>query len=183
MIVTLGSPSLARSLPFPLCQLNNINWIEFVEGASLVHQILCKDPAHVFDRMDFATRDQYRHAVERISKGSRSTSEFDVAQMVVDRSNELKKDDRGYRKNHIGYWLVGEGVAQLEKTVQYSPPISQTLHNIAKVRAQHPQHTHSTCMTHSSHHTNDTRPVSPDRSPSLTVCCCVLCGGVRVIPQ
>ena len=103
-----------------------------MEGASLVDQLLKKDPARVYEHMDFATRDHYRHAVERISKGSRATSEFDVAQLVVDMSNEVKKDDRAYRKNHIGYWLVGEGVAQLEHAVGYTPPMSQRLHTIVK---------------------------------------------------
>ena len=113
-----------------LSQLNNINWIEFVEGASLVDQLLKKDPARVYEHMDFATRDHYRHAVERISKGSRATSEFDVAQLVVDMSNEVKKDDRAYRKNHIGYWLVGEGVAQLEHAVGYTPThVTETAHH------------------------------------------------------
>jgi cyclic beta-1,2-glucan synthetase len=82
--------------------------------------------------MDFATRDQYRHAVERISKGSPSTSEFDVAQMVVDLSSGTTRDERFNRKQHIGYYLVGEGVAQVEKAVHYRPPLSQRLHGVVK---------------------------------------------------
>ena len=141
-----------------------------MEGASLVDQLLKKDPARVYELMDFATRDQYRHAVERISKGSRATSEFDVAQLVVDMSNDVKKDDRAYRKNHIGYWLVGEGVAQLERAVGYSPPLPHRLHTIVKGPHRTPHTTPHTALhplaACSSHCRCCLRCVSASPSPS-----------------
>ena len=111
--------------------LNNINWIEFVEGASLVDTILKKDPARVYEHMDFATRDMYRHVVERVSKGSKTT-EFDVAQLIVDRSNDAKRDDRFHRKNHIGYWLVAEGVSELERAAGYRAPLTEQIYTAIK---------------------------------------------------
>ena len=111
--------------------LNNINWIEFVEGASLVDTILKKDPARVYEHMDFATRDLYRHVVERLSKGGKMT-EFDVAQLIVDKSNAAQRDDRFHRKNHIGYWLVAEGQSELERAVGYRAPISERIYTAVK---------------------------------------------------
>ena len=111
--------------------LNNINWIEFVEGASLVDTILKKDPARVYEHMDFATRDLYRHVVERVSKGSKTT-EFDVAQLIVDKSNESQRDDRTHRKNHIGYWLVAEGISELERAVGYRVPLTEQIYKTVK---------------------------------------------------
>src|SRR4029079_16821868 len=43
--------------------LNSTNWREFVSEHSLVEQTLAGDPAGVYARMDFQTRDRYRHAV------------------------------------------------------------------------------------------------------------------------
>jgi cyclic beta-1,2-glucan synthetase len=46
------------------------DWRDFVETHSLVEQTLRTDPAHVYDAMDFATRDRYRHGIEEIAKRS-----------------------------------------------------------------------------------------------------------------
>ena len=81
--------------------------------------------------MDFATRDMYRHVVERLSKGSKTT-EFDVAQLIVDKSNDAKRDDRFHRKNHIGYWLVAEGMSELERAVGYRAPLTELIYTTVK---------------------------------------------------
>ena len=58
--------------------LGAMDWREFVERMSAVEQVLREDPAGVYDKMDFATRDRYRHVVEKIAKGS-LLSEGEVA--------------------------------------------------------------------------------------------------------
>jgi len=55
----------------------SIDWREFVETMSVVDQTLRKDPGSVYNKMDFSTRDRYRHVVEKIAKHSRfSESEW-----------------------------------------------------------------------------------------------------------
>src|SRR5439155_16625450 len=44
--------------------LGGMDWREFVETISVVEQILRQDPGDAYSRMDFTTRDHYRHAVE-----------------------------------------------------------------------------------------------------------------------
>src|SRR3546814_11747976 len=44
------------------------DWREFVETMSVVDMTLRDDPAATYGRMDFATRDPYRHAVERLAR-------------------------------------------------------------------------------------------------------------------
>src|SRR5262249_21750741 len=51
--------------------LRVLDWRSFVELSSLVEQELGRDPAGVYSRQDFATRDRYRRAVERLARGSR----------------------------------------------------------------------------------------------------------------
>ncbi|MEO5559764.1 MAG: glucoamylase family protein [Dokdonella sp.] len=94
--------------------LEATDWREFVESASHVEQILRDDPAGVYPRMDFSTRDNYRHALENLAKRARR-SEIDIAQTVVDLARETEiLDPAAAFKRHIGYYLVDEGRAQLE---------------------------------------------------------------------
>ena len=52
------------------------------EATSAVETILRKDPGGIYGRMDFVTRDRYRHVVERLAKGS-ALSEVEVAQTAL----------------------------------------------------------------------------------------------------
>ena len=45
-----------------------LDWSRFVEQVSPVEEILRRDPAGVYPRMDFASRDRYRHAVEDLAE-------------------------------------------------------------------------------------------------------------------
>ena len=48
--------------------LESADWKKFVEGTSAVEKALHMDPAGIYSQMDFATRDRYRHTVERIAR-------------------------------------------------------------------------------------------------------------------
>ena len=95
--------------------LNNLDWKEFVETLSAVHEILRKDPASVYDRMDFATRDRYRHSIETLSRHG-SLSETEIAELVIGmaETGALQKgiDDR---TAHVGYYLIGKGEPHLRR--------------------------------------------------------------------
>jgi cellobiose phosphorylase len=94
--------------------LGTLDWRRFVEKHSLVDHVLRRDPAGVYERMDFATRDEYRHSVEEIAKDSRRL-EVEVAELAVecaeDSVGRFGKDDR---RAHVGFHLVDEGRAGLE---------------------------------------------------------------------
>ena len=62
--------------------LGAMDWREFVETMSVVEQTLREDPGGVYGRMDFATRDRYRHVVEKVAKSSQ-LPEVDVALKAV----------------------------------------------------------------------------------------------------
>src|SRR3989442_9356440 len=48
--------------------LGSTNWRTFVESMSAVETALREDPGGTYSRMDFATRDRYRHVIERVAK-------------------------------------------------------------------------------------------------------------------
>jgi hypothetical protein len=48
--------------------LGAMDWRKFVETMSIVDRVLWEDPSGVYGKMDFNTRDHYRHVVEKIAK-------------------------------------------------------------------------------------------------------------------
>ena len=62
--------------------LGSCDWKDFVEAMSVTDAALRADPADVYAGMDFATRDRYRHAVERVAKRS-PMNEVEVAEKAV----------------------------------------------------------------------------------------------------
>ena len=62
--------------------LGAMDWREFVETMSIVEQTLGEDPGDVYAKMDFATRDRYRHVVEKTAKSS-PHSESEVARKAI----------------------------------------------------------------------------------------------------
>jgi cyclic beta-1,2-glucan synthetase len=66
-------------------------------------------------RMDFFTRDRYRHAVEKIAKGS-YYSEQEIAAHAIKLAKENdERNDTDARTKHVGYYLVDKGALQVEK--------------------------------------------------------------------
>jgi cellobiose phosphorylase len=93
--------------------LSAIDWREFVETMSLVEHTLRLDPAGVYFHMDFATRDQYRHVVENLAKRSRAT-EPEVARAAIELARIAHLAVEDVRADHVGYYLLDEGLEQLE---------------------------------------------------------------------
>lgn len=90
--------------------LNTTNWRDFVESVSVVEQILRQDPANVYSLMDFSSRDQYRHTIERMARFS-DLEEKKVAELAVQTAQQHRGDDR---RAHVGYYLIGKGICELE---------------------------------------------------------------------
>ncbi len=59
------------------------DWKHVFEDLSLVEQILRKDPAGVYSRMDFQTRDRYRKVIEDLARTTEIPEEV-VAQQAID---------------------------------------------------------------------------------------------------
>jgi cyclic beta-1,2-glucan synthetase len=97
--------------------LGSLDWREFVESNSLVEQILREDKDGVFSRMEFATRDSYRHVVEQVAKDT-SLSEVDVARQAIElaQASALRKGSAD-RSAHVGYYLIDKGLPELERVV------------------------------------------------------------------
>jgi cellobiose phosphorylase len=102
--------------------LSAMDWKGFVEGLSLVEEILRKDPAVIYGKMDFATRDRYRHAVEFYARHSQN-SEANVAQraiqMAADSAGQKGSKDR---TAHVGFYLIDKGQSILGRSTNVRWP-------------------------------------------------------------
>jgi cyclic beta-1,2-glucan synthetase len=95
--------------------LSNLDWAQFFEQASLLEAILRTDPAGVYARQDFTTRDRYRKAVEELARGAR-LSELDVGRILLQRASEGP-----FPESHIGWHLLGAGRAPFEQDLGFRP--------------------------------------------------------------
>src|SRR4029079_13057589 len=75
-----------------------------------------RDPAGVYPRQDFNTRDRTRHVVETVSKRARIDEEA-----VVDAALKLAVESRALPERNVGYWLIGPGLSRLETRVGATP--------------------------------------------------------------
>ena len=103
------------------------DWPAWVEGHSAVERALLADPAGVYDRQDFATRDLYRHAVEKVAARS-PHSEERVAELAVGRAREGEAIDGpdAPAAAHVGRQLIGERRPTFERAAGMRPDLRQS---------------------------------------------------------
>ena len=101
--------------------VSSIDWTVFFERTSIVERILRADPAGAYPRMDFPTRDRYRHAIEGLAKRSNLTEEAVAEAVVAHAAHAVGADPSHDRRHHIGYYLISRGRFTLEPHIGYSP--------------------------------------------------------------
>ena len=100
-----------------------LDWQEFVESVSLVEQVLQRDPAGAYGRMDFLSRDQQRQAVEQLAPPT-GDGQVRVALKVVETARQAAAQGAASdRAAHVGYHLVNGGRAELEAELAYRPSL------------------------------------------------------------
>jgi len=103
---------------------SSLDWTQYFESVSLIEQVLQRDPAGVYGRMDFQSRDRYRQAVEELAEPT-GEAQLRVALRCVESARqaaELKSGDD--RAAHVGYHLIGKGRRDLETDVEYRPRLA-----------------------------------------------------------
>ena len=106
---------VARSIA-NLAVISTIQWKDFFDRTSRVETILRRDPAGVYPRMDFETRDRYRHAIERLAVHARRP-EWEVAERALAQC----RSDHDIPSGHVGYWLVDAGRPIFEDAIDSRP--------------------------------------------------------------
>ena len=102
-----------------------LDWSRFVELVSSVEEILRRDPAGVYPRMDFASRDRYRHAVEDLAERTGGAQVRVALRTVESARRTAQQKGIGDRAAHVGYHLIGPGRRGLELDVASRPRVAQ----------------------------------------------------------
>ena len=102
--------------------LSALDWKVFVEELSLVEQTLRQDPAEIYAKMDFSTRDYYRHEVEALARYGQF-SEAEVAERAVQLASQAARQ-KGTRDRtaHVGFYLIDKGQAVLARDARVRWP-------------------------------------------------------------
>src|SRR5262249_41564619 len=81
--------------------LETASWKEFFESVSETERALRDDPAGIYPRMDFETRDSYRKVVESVARRTRRPEE-EIARAAV----RMARTGSTPRSMHVGYYLA-----------------------------------------------------------------------------
>lgn len=132
--------------------LSAMDWREFVETMSSVEQKLREDPNGTYGRMDFATRDRYRHVIEKVAKNTNLT-ETEVARKAVQLAflrqgahhvaqqsvhADALNDSALERESHVGFYLIDKGLPSLEDAVKARISTREALHRFDRLSERIP---------------------------------------------
>lgn len=98
-------------------KLQRINFLEIFEKINKVEEILKKDPAKVYDKMDFKTKENYRNAIKEISKKTK-ISEMYISKKILELATKAYEKNDKSKKAHIGYYLQNENINILMEKLQ-----------------------------------------------------------------
>src|SRR4029079_6761386 len=101
-------------------RLAQIQWRELFESVSWAESELAADPAGVYARQDFETRDRCRSAVEEIARWSQCSE-----QKIIDTAFALAKSAQDNVARNVGYYLVDAGRPILEQATAARVPMAE----------------------------------------------------------
>ncbi len=99
---------------------SSLDWTQYFENVSLIEQVLRRDPAGVYGRMDFLSRDRYRQAVEELAEPN-GEAQLRVALRSVESARQTAElKSIADRAAHVGYHLISKGRRDLETDVEFA---------------------------------------------------------------
>ncbi|NQT60426.1 MAG: cyclic beta 1-2 glucan synthetase [Bacteroidetes bacterium] len=98
-----------------LRSLGAYDWKKFVESTSVVEKILREDPSGYYGKMDFMTRDQYRHVIEKTAKRSGLTEQAVALNAIQLAQKQKQKTGVDERVSHVGFYLLDKGFVLLRR--------------------------------------------------------------------
>ena len=110
--VSLGNSILS------LKEILRVNFLSLFEEINGVEDILKKDPANVYSKMDYKTKEYYRNTIKQISEKTK-ISELYIAKKVIELASKCKTSEalESNKKSHVGYYLISDGKRDLLDTL------------------------------------------------------------------
>ena len=100
-------------------KIQRINFLEIFEKINGVEELLKKDPAEIYNKMDYKTKEYYRAKIKEIGKKTK-ISEIYIARKTLELAEENFKKEKINKKSHIGYYLIDNGINELYKKLEYN---------------------------------------------------------------
>ena len=115
--IAITKVSLGNSI-ISLKEILRVNFLSLFEKINGVEDILKNDPANVYSKMDYKTKEYYRNEIKQISEKTK-ISELYIAKKTVELANKHidKENINNRKKSHIGYYLISNGKNELLKTL------------------------------------------------------------------
>ena len=101
--------------------IQRINFTQIFEQINGVEEILKKDPANVYEKMTYKTKEYYRNKIKEISLKT-GVSEIYITSKALELANKNKEDDNK-KKSHIGYYIIDKGIPELENKLNIKESI------------------------------------------------------------
>src|SRR5882724_4806525 len=101
-------------------RLAQLQWRELFQSTSWAESELAADPAGVYARMDFDTRDRCRSAVEEIARWSKCSEQKAIGQALA-----LAKAAADELTRHVGYYLIDAGRPTIERATKARVPLAE----------------------------------------------------------
>ena len=102
--------------------IQRINFLDIFEKINGVEGILSNDPAGVYDKMEYKTKEYYRNTIKEIAQKTKM-SEIYIARKTIELCNNAES---GSKQRHIGYYLIDDGRSELYNKLQYKEKILKT---------------------------------------------------------
>lgn len=96
-------------------EIGRINFLEIFENINGVEEVLKKDPAGVYEKMDYKTKAYYRDKIKEISKRTKISEIY-----ITKKALELAQSEQNKisKKAHIGYYFIDKGEQKLYELLQ-----------------------------------------------------------------
>ena len=130
-----------RNIVTSMRWMSSVDWPALFESVSLVNEALCAAPG--FAAMDFKTRDEYRAAIELLSRRS-GRSEIEVAREAVLLARNAGREDGhqqtllrvpGHAEADPGHYLVAGGRRAFERRLGFRVPLRVRVRRAFRAKA------------------------------------------------
>lgn len=112
-------------------EVESLNWRELFEKLSFVEKYLREDPLNIYSKMDFKSRDYYRHNIEKLSKRFKR-SEIFIAKRAIECAKEANEVEEKDYKKHVGYYIIDKGIKILQQKIYGSDKVPNSFKDSLK---------------------------------------------------
>ena len=95
-----------------LRSIESISWKNFFDSTSIVEKKLQTDPYGTYEKMDFKSKDYYRHSIEKLARNFQ-VDEITLTEKALYLATRAKEEGKRAYRTHVGYYIIDDGVKDL----------------------------------------------------------------------